>query len=400
MRMLRVAVLLIAGGLGLLAHAPPAEAQTREETEARLRQLQAQIAEDQSRLSETAEAKRASQKRLEDLNREIALRRELVETYQARRRQMRLEADSLQASLQDLARAAEEHRAAYRARARHAYKHGRLHDVALILAARSINQMIVRVRYLHRFADERREKLRALQSTTRAIEEQQTALQEKRTRTTELLAEAEAERRNLTGLQQSRQQVVQELRAQETSLQSEITERQTAAQQLEARLRQLIAQNTQRQRRSARSSPARQAEFSRLSGSFAQNQGRLPWPSEGVVTENFGTVTNPVHGTKTPNPGVLIATSPQAEVQAVFEGEITAVDALPDLGTTVFVQHGSYTSVYGNFSMLYVGQGDRLEAGQVIGRAGTEGEPRGAGVFFALFKEGEPVDPNTWLKRR
>ncbi len=388
------------GCLWMLAYAAPAEAQTREETQARLEQLQRQIEEDRSRLSETAEAKRASQERLDGLTREIALRKELVSTYQARMRQLNFEEDSLQTSLQRLARESEALKEAYRVRARHAYKHGRLHDVALILAARSINQMLVRVRYLRRFADERREKLRALQGTSKAIAEQQAALTEKRARTTELLAEAEGERHNLMGLQKSRQQVVQELRAQESSLQEEITERQAAAEQLEARLRQLIAQSTRRQRRTARSSPARQAEFSRLSGSFAQNQGRLPWPSEGAVTENFGMVTNPVHGTKTPNPGVLIATSPQAEVQAVFEGEITAVDALPDLGTTVFVQHGSYTSVYGNFSMLYAGKGDRLEAGQVIGRAGTEGEPRGAGVFFALFKDGEPVDPNAWLKRR
>jgi septal ring factor EnvC (AmiA/AmiB activator) len=48
--------------------------------------------------------------------------------------------------------------------------------------------------------------------------------------------------------------------------------------------------------------------------------------------------------------------------------------------------------------MTYVGEGDRVKAGQIIGRSGTDSEPKGKAVFFALFKEGRPVDPVPWLK--
>jgi len=50
--------------------------------------------------------------------------------------------------------------------------------------------------------------------------------------------------------------------------------------------------------------------------------------------------------------------------------------------------------------MVYAGQGQTVEAGDPIGRAGTDGEPRGAGVFFALFQNGTAFDPADWLRSR
>ncbi len=397
----RVCILALLALL-LLAAARPGEArgQSRAETEERLRQLKQQIEDDQQRLSERAEAKEASAATLDDLNREIALRRELTTTYQRRLRQLSAEEDSLRRSLRTLEGQIATLQEEYRARATHAYKYGRLHDVALILASRSINQMLVRVRYLHRFTEQRRERLQSIQAATRTPEEQRGALEERRRQTVSLEAEAQQELGNLTALQQSRRQVVSELRAQEADLQREIGQQRQAAQELEAELRRLVARETARQRRASSASPEALAEFERLTGSFQQNQGGLPWPVPGAVSEPFGTITNPVYGTQTPNPGVFIETSPQAEVRAIFEGEIVNIDAMPDLGTIILVRHGTYLTLYGNFSMLYAGEGDYVQAGQVIGRAGTENEPRGAGLFFALFKDGQAVDPETWLQRR
>jgi septal ring factor EnvC (AmiA/AmiB activator) len=75
---------------------------------------------------------------------------------------------------------------------------------------------------------------------------------------------------------------------------------------------------------------------------------------------------------------------------------------VPGYGTYLVVRHGEYLSVYSNFSSLYVSQGETVEAGQVLGLAGTEAEPRGAGVFFAVFDRSEStsVDPTQWLSSR
>jgi septal ring factor EnvC (AmiA/AmiB activator) len=58
--------------------------------------------------------------------------------------------------------------------------------------------------------------------------------------------------------------------------------------------------------------------------------------------------------------------------------------------------------VYSNFSSLFVSQGDNVTTGEVIGRSGTSSEPRGAGLFFAVFdkKKNTSVDPIGWLASR
>ncbi|NNE34149.1 MAG: peptidoglycan DD-metalloendopeptidase family protein, partial [Rhodothermales bacterium] len=100
-----------------------------------------------------------------------------------------------------------------------------------------------------------------------------------------------------------------------------------------------------------------------------------------------------------PNPGILIATESSAAVKAAFDGRVISVDIIPDFGTYVVIEHGEYHTVYSNFSLLYVGQNTVVSAGQVIGRAGTDAEPKGPGVFFAVFKKGEPMNPVPWLAR-
>jgi septal ring factor EnvC (AmiA/AmiB activator) len=148
---------------------------------------------------------------------------------------------------------------------------------------------------------------------------------------------------------------------------------------------------------------AEQAALSaNLSASFEQNKGELPWPAKGAITEGFGNRVDPVHGTKTYHPGILIATNPEEQVRAVFRGTVSGVDFVPGYGTYLVLRHGDYMSVYSNFSTLYVAQGDTVESGEVIGLSGTDDQPRGAGVFFAVFDRSKStsVDPTTWLTAR
>ncbi len=387
--------LLMGGRAPAHAQAPPDS--ERAATERRLESLREQIEQDRARLSETAEAEEASRENLEQVKREIALREELAATYERRMRQLRLERDSLRQSLTSMRERLDELKSEYQNRATHAYMYGRLHDIGLILAAQSINQMLIRARYLHRFAEERRGKLSDIRAASSALQARQAALDSTEARTKQLLAEVEAEQHRLRSLRNERQQLVSELRAQRSSLKEEIERKRSAAQQLESQIRRMIAAETARTEREA--SPRTREEYANLSASFEQNQGRLPWPAEGVVIESYGEQTSD-YGTTTHQPGILIATNPQEEVRCIFDGTVTGIDFVPGYGTYLVVRHGDYVSVYSNFSMLYVSEGDNVGAGQVLGRAGTESEPRGAGVFFAVFdmNTNASVDPINWLR--
>jgi septal ring factor EnvC (AmiA/AmiB activator) len=392
--------------VGLLAS--PARAQQelqarRASTEERLQNLQEQIKRDQGRLKKAAEAEKATQQKLETIEREIALREELVATYQQRLDQLEQERTALRDTLNHLQGQLDELQREYRNRVVHAYKYNRIPDLALILASRSINQMLVRIRYLQRFAQQRRRQRSDVKQAARQVRRSRKKLKQKQAQTRELLAEAKTERENLRALKADREQVIQQLRSRRSELKEEIQDKQSQAQQLERQIRQIAAKIERRKEQQSEAEKKQQAALSaNLSTSFKKNKGQLPWPASGAITEGFGDRVDPVHGTTTFHPGILIATNPKEEVQAVFRGTVSGIDFVPGYGTYLVVRHGEYLSVYSNFSNLYVSQGDKVTAGQTLGLSGTQEEPRGAGVFFAVFDRSKStsVDPTAWLSAR
>lgn len=374
--------------------------QDRTEIERRLQALREQIRQEEARLAETAEAEQATLQTLESIERQIAIRRELIRSYRERLEELARTIDSLQQAARALSQEIEALKAQYRRRALHAYKYGRMHELALLLSAQSINQMLIRARYLSRFARQRQAKLDAIQQATTALEARRQELLAARQETEQLLQEAEAERQRLARLERERRRVIEALRAQRVSLEQSLAQKRQAARELESRIQALLAAERERQRAREAADPSAAVAFAELTGSFEQNRGRLPWPAEGAVVEPFGEVVNPVYGTRTPNPGILIATAPQAEVRAIFDGRVIAIDAMPEYGTYILIQHGEYQTFYSNLSLVYVSIGQEVRAGQVIGRAGTDAEPKRAGVFFSLFRGGQVLNPMPWLRPR
>ena len=368
----------------------------RQATRQRLAELKAQIAEDQQHLSETTQAEQASLKTLEQLDRQIALRKELVRNYGRRMQQISDEMGALRTTLSSLGNELETLKNQYRNRAAHAYKHGRMHDLALIASSKSINQMLVRVRYLHRFAQQRRGRLAEIHATQKETEERNEELKDILDDNERLLDEERSEQQNLERLHQSRTRVISDLRATRSTIEQSLETKRAAARDLENRIRELIAA-TDRDRLRAREDLATAEEYAALSGSFLENRGQLPWPVKGVMREPFGDTVNPVYGTKTRNPGIIIEAPSSAEVRAVFDGRIIDISVLPEYGRYVVIEHGVYKSVYSNFSDTFIAEGDPVRTGQAIGRAGTPDEPKGTALFFALFKEGSPIDPSPWL---
>jgi len=388
--------------------AGPVQAQSdlqeeRQSTQERLEALRSQIQQSESRLEETAKAEASTQERLQQLQRKIAVREELVATYQQRLEELEADRAQLRDSLSTFQRRLDALRDEYRSRAVHAYKYSRINALALILASRSINQMLVRIRYLQRFAQERQEQRRAVQQAAAEVRTSRQKLEQKRDKTQQLLAEARNEREHLEALEADRQQVIQELRARRSDLKADLKQKRSQVQQLQQRIQELVARAKERAAsRSEEARAERAAASADLSASFEASQGDLRWPADGAVTEGYGNRVDPVHGTQTFHPGIEIATKPEAQVRAVFDGTVSGVDFVPGFGTYLVVRHGEYLSVYSNFSTLYVSQGESVRAGQVLGRAGTENEPRGAALFFAVFDRAsnEPVNPRSWLSAR
>ncbi|MBO6575604.1 MAG: peptidoglycan DD-metalloendopeptidase family protein [Rhodothermales bacterium] len=394
--LLPLALLLVVDTAAAQLSAESGLRDTRASFQAELDDLRSKISATEKALNQTKNRESSSLRMLTQLNRDIALREEVVRTFEARIAQLTNERDSVFAQVEHLSTEIQALKEEYQARATHAYKYGRMHDLALIFSAASINQMLVRVNYLNRFSDARRKQVDEIRETTNILEDRRRDLLETLAYTEETLAEARQEREQLFDQKRERQRVVRALRQEKGKLETQLAQRRKAEEDLAGRLEALIAEE-RRRALAAGNTGFNAAEFAALTGSFETNRGRLPWPARGTVVERFGVQVNEEYGTRTTNQGIVVATTPAADVRSVFEGRVIGIDAMPVYGTYVMVSHGDYVTVYGNLSKVYVTPQQALTAGQLVGQAGTESDPYGAGYFFGLSKDGF-VDPAAWLK--
>ncbi len=136
----------------------------------------------------------------------------------------------------------------------------------------------------------------------------------------------------------------------------------------------------------------------KLSGEFAANKGRLPWPVAGTVIESYGQHDHPVFkNVKLPfNNGVTLSVPRGAEVHSVFDGTVARVVLIAGYNQCVLVQHGSYFTFYCKLKSVSVKAGDKVRTGQVLGTVDTIG---GEDQFhFQLWQERSPQNPENWLR--
>lgn len=137
-----------------------------------------------------------------------------------------------------------------------------------------------------------------------------------------------------------------------------------------------------------------------VSGGFERNKGRMPMPITGpyVIVGHFG--VHNVAGLKNvqlDNKGIDIKGQAGAQARAIFQGEVSSVFSLGGMHG-VLVRHGGYISVYCNLSSVSVRAGQKLNARDIIGKVGQDGDGNVV-LQFQLRKETAKLNPESWLSR-
>lgn len=130
-------------------------------------------------------------------------------------------------------------------------------------------------------------------------------------------------------------------------------------------------------------------------GSFRRLKGRMGWPVQGVIKARFGTERQ--EG-RMQWQGLLIGAPEGAQVHAVADGEVLFTAWMPHYGLVGIVDHGGgFLSLYGHNQTLFRRPGERVRAGEVLGRVGTSGGRATPALYFEIRQGGNPVNPERWL---
>ena len=131
----------------------------------------------------------------------------------------------------------------------------------------------------------------------------------------------------------------------------------------------------------------------------------ISWPVKGNVLMNYSMDQTTYFATLDQykyNPAIVIAAKVNDKVTAGVKGVISDVQTNENTGLTVTVDLGSgYQATYGQLKEVKKQKGDTLQAQDVLGYIA---EPtkyysiEGSNLYFAMTKDGKPVNPMSFLK--
>jgi len=291
----------------------------------------------------------------------------------------------------------------YAQRLVYTYKHGKVRDLELILTAQSLNQALIRYRYLARIAEQDEKTIRQIEEKENRIRELQRQLTADLEAKNRSLREKLAEEQRYKARLDEKQQLLASVKKDESFYQRQITQKQ----QEREKLTQLIATlererklALERQRTQKPDSP-RPAEAPVVIDfdDFKKGKGRLPWPVSGKVISKFGKQYDAASRTYVTNSGIEISSELGAPVKSVFTGVIRMITYLSGYGNTVIIDHGhGYYTVYSHLGEIYVQKNDVVDNNQVIARVGDSGALAGSKLHFEIYGGNQTYDPLAWLK--
>ena len=379
----------------------------QQKTKAQLQQERAdnlkKIQEASETLDKTSTKKKASVGQLNALKYQIAVRMKVINSIQDEVNLLNTEiADNLDliASLEeDIAELKQE----YVAMVYSAYKARNGQDkLTFLFSAKSFNQLLRRMEYMEQYSIVRKKQVKQIMAVQETLLGENVAVEISKKEKAALLKEKQLENTTLVGLRKSQQSVLANLQKEEKQLKKELAERRESLKALDKLISDLIKREVEEAAKAA--ALATNSAAAALSEDFSKNKLKLPWPTNGFISQKFGRTRDPVLKMVERNsPGIEIQTSPSSEATSVFKGKVTAVALIQGFNKAVIIKHGDYYTVYAKLSEVYVKKGDDVNIGDKVGKIFT-GNDGIAELHFELWESKEngtsKLNPESWLVKK
>jgi len=422
-------------------------AQTVKELERQRKQTLQLLESTNKMLNETKRSQRSSLNKLTIISKNINERKTLIKNISVEINELDNEMGRLNAETRQLNTKLTKLKNDYARLVQEAHIHRSIYaKIMFVLSAKTFDQSYRRFRYLQEYTEYRKVQVRQIEQVKAQIALKTDSIGRHKSTKVEVVKAKETEAKKLSKDQQKEKVFLTDLQKKEGKLRSDLKLQQKKANDLNKKIERIIAEEIrkaearrkaeeqkrladERKRKAAQSAKkdkgtketkaekeqnvaeskpitgsvsALTKEESLISGNFAANKGRLPWPAaNGFISGHFGVQAHPVlkHVT-TNNKGIYIQTTVGANARAVFEGTVTQRFSIPGSNNAVIVQHGEYRTVYANLTNIYVNVGDKVSAKQSIGRIYTDAEnDNKTELYFQVWKGRTLQNPESWVAK-
>lgn len=121
-------------------------------------------------------------------------------------------------------------------------------------------------------------------------------------------------------------------------------------------------------------------------------------PVPGAISSGFGMRVHPITGQNRMHNGVDMNAAMGDPIRAAKAGTVILAGVKGGYGNTIMIDHGDgMVTLYAHQSKLGASVGDHVDAGEIIGYAGSTGQSTGPHLHFEVRINGSPVDPTRYL---
>lgn len=395
-----VAILLL-GTVG--AEAQQMSREALQERLSRQRKALTEVEDQLRRRSDLIESERAQERsillELEAADRQAAVIRteadlaaREVATHQGRTKTLEAEISELEAQLALQQRSLAKH-------LRRLYRQRSLTTAQVLLTAPTLTAAAEQAKYTKRLAEFDRGRIKRYQDTLQALQARRGQLKTTASKLARARASFSHQADNLRRQAKAKRSLLASIQRERRLNEQALKEMEAAARDLQALVGRLESQPDSHipsvvEKQSGSLIPyavEREREAASQPVSFSLMKGRLPWPAHGSLVALSGRAAR-LHR------GLTIKASEGDPIEAVAAGTVVFADTFRGYGNLCIIDHGTgYHTLYAHALEITVRVGERVEAGQVIGRVGSSGAAETPRLYFELRHRGRPIAPRAWM---
>ena len=287
---------------------------------------------------------------------------------------------------------------------KNAYKSKSMQNrLMFIFSSEDLLQAYKRLNYLKQYSTFRKKQVEKIKEKTLILQELNQDLIKQKQKRKLLVEDNRRENEKLIEEQNQQNKILKELKRKSRYFTKQIKIKQLQAESIDKEIQKLIREaiafSNKKEKNKLSNFFKLTPEAKVLADNFRANKGKLPWPVlKGVIIQKYGTQAHPVvKTTKIKSTGITIASIDNAEVRAVFEGQVMSILSFKNSNPTVLIKHGNYITAYKNLSKVFVKKGQRLDSKETIGEVFTNSETGRTVLQFSIFNAMKPENPSLWL---
>jgi septal ring factor EnvC (AmiA/AmiB activator) len=344
---------------------------------------------------------------IEDLNYKVRRRENLIRITNEQANLLTREINTNQHEITSLRAQLQELKDDYAAMIVKSYKSkSEQSKVMFLLSSSNFKQAYKRLQYIRQYADYQKEQGELIKKKTKELQVLNLELSKQKADKDKLIQENRMAKRELEKELKEREKLMAIIKADMNKYSAQIKQKRQEADRLDKEINRLIreaiaASNEKAGKKTSTGKFVLTPADKIVGESFEANKGRLGWPvTRGIIKGKFGKTRSLTDNTvEVNNSGIKIATTTDADVKAVFNGEVSRIIVVKNANPGIMIRHGNYVTIYYNLSKVFVKPGDKISTGQVIGKVFTSKITGESLLDFRLFKNDQKLNPEYWLAK-